>query len=464
MAIVIEVNGVDKSSLIDWTSVQLDRALTNQVDTLTFNLKRANSSGYSPALLDNILVMENGVTIFGGQVITLGEQYDGYVEYLTVTAKDYSFDMDRNLVVEIYQNMSVHDIIVSIATNVLPAGYTTTNVVCLTTISYIAFNYLYPSKCLQQLAQIANCDWYVDESKNIFFFAQGSKPAPFSVTDTSGTYVYGSLSITQDITNIRNSIIVRGGTYVGNSIVTEMKTADGQQLTFLQAYEYSSVSVKIGSTSQTVGVLNVDDPTLFQCMYDANNRAVIFATAPTANAVVSVGGYPILPVITKLTNSASVAEFGTFQFIITDTNIGSRQAARDRARAEITAWAEDVNDGSFDTRQAGLDTGQVISVQSTVRGISNTYIISRISSRLEKPDRFLHSVTLVTSQTYGIVEFMQRFIVDNAQQLPVNANEVLDFVTDLGDQMTFTDSIGAPTQSAPPYKWGTATWGFATWG
>lgn len=466
MSIIITVNGVDKSALIDWTSVQLDRAMTNQVDTLSFNVKRANSTGYSPALLDNIVVSENGKVIFGGQVITLGEQYDGFVEYLTVTAKDYSFDMDRNLVVDIYQNMSVQDIITAIATTVLPAGYTTTNVVCPTMISYIAFNYQYPSKCFQQLAQIANCDWYVDENKNIFFFSQGSKPAPFNITDTSGTYVYSSLSITQDITNIRNSIIVRGGTYTGDSTVTEMKTADGQQVVFLQAYSYdnASIFVKIGSTAQTVGIANIDDSSLFQCMYDQNNRSVVFATAPSSGAVASVGGFPILPVITKLVYSDSIKQFGEFQYIITDTTIGSKQAARDRARAEITAWASEINDGSFDTRQTGLDTGQVISIQSTVRGINNTYIISRISSVLEKPDRFLHSVTLVTSQTYGIVEFLQKFLLDNAQQVSINANEVLDFVTNLSDQMTFTDSISVGTPTSPPYVWDTALWGFSTWG
>lgn len=472
MSVVIEINSVDRSSTIDWTNVNLQRALTNQVDTLTFQLRRADSAGYKPAMLDDIKIIEDGNTIFGGQIIQLEQDYDGFVEYFQVTAKDYSFDMDRRLVIDVFQNMTIADIIESIKDNVLPAGYDTTNVVCPVVVSYVAFNYELPSKCFQQLADIANYDWYVDQDKKIFFFSQGSVAAPFNITDTSGNHVFSSLSINEDITSMRNSIIVRGGNYPANPR-TELKTADGNQTTFLQTYGYANIVVKVDGVTQTVGIANINDPTLFNCLYDFAQQSIIFpdASKPTVGQVVSVSGNPYLPLITKLIDSASYAEYGEFQYKIVDTTINSKGAARDRARAEISAWAQQINDGSFDTRTAGLDTGQKINIQSDIRGLNQDYIISRISSTLESPSRFLHSVTLVSSRTYGMVEFLQKLLIEKDKQIVIDPNEILEYITDLSDTFRFTDAIGTPTFTTGPYVWDTTPptetnggkWNFATW-
>lgn len=469
MSIEIKINGTDKSSEIDFESVKLNRSLTNQVDTFEFRIRRANSSGYKPTLEDEIEIIEDGTTIFGGLIIEMSEEIEAFLEYTYCVAKDYSFDMDRNLVVRVYQNESVENIIIDMVNNIFPAGYTTTNVVCPTIINYIAFNYEYPSKCLQQLAQLANCDWYVDNSKNLFFFTQGSNASPFNLTDINGKYVYNSLVINKNITNIRNSITVRGGVYAGNSF-TEHKTADGIQLTFTQAYAYTNIVVKVGGVTKTVGVDNVDDPALFDCLYNFTEKAVKFKTAtiPSIGADVSVTGNPSLPVITKLTDMSSTAQYGVFEFKIVDKTLNSKEAARDRARAEISAWAEQINDGNFDTRETGLATGQKIHIDSTNRGINQDYIISRIESRLDTPKRFIHSITLVTSQTYGMVEFLQKLLINQDKQIVINDNEILDFVDSFFDSMTFTDAIGTPTFTSGPYIWGVsggtdAVWNFATY-
>ncbi len=465
MSIVIKINGVDKSSEIDYKSLRLKRALTNQVDTCQFMTRRADSSGYKPALLDDIKITENGTYVFGGLITEMSESVDGKLEYVECTAKDYAFDMDRNLVLNVYENMSVNDIINDIKTNVLPSGYTTTNVSCPVVITYIAFNWEYPSKCLQQLAQITGYDWYVDESKNIYFFASGTKNAPFNLTDTNQKYNYASLEINKNITNIRNTIIVRGGTYQG-STTTELQVADGSQTTFKQAYSYSNIVVKVNGVTKTVGIDNIDNPASYDCLYNFQEKAVKFpdASKPTTGQIVSIAGNPALPVITKVTDTASTSLYGTFEFKIVDKSIGSKEAARDRARAEITAWAQEVNEGTFDTFETGLEVGQKINVQSTIRGISQDFIISRISSKMDTPSRFKHTVTLVTSQTYGIVEFLQKLLISNDKQIVVNADEYIDFVEAFYDSMTFTDSIGTPTKTSPPYVYGTGVWGYSTWG
>ncbi len=470
MSITVKINSVDKSSEIDWHSLQINRAITNQVDTAKFRVKRANSSGYKPTLNDTVEILDGSDIIFGGKIVDMSETIDGMVEYVDCNAKDFAFDMDKMLVVQRYENMTVNAIIGDIKSNYLDPADDISNVDCPLTIKYISFNYEYPSKCLQQLAQITNFDWYVDAEKNIFFFLKGAMTAPFSLDDTGGKYIYNSLRISKDIKNLRNSIIVRGGTYEGNTI-SEDHEADGDQITFFQAYKYTNIVVEVNGVGKTVGIDFIDDADDFDVLYNFNEKAIKFkdSNKPTAGQTVTVSGNPQIPVITKLTNSASIALYGEFQFKIIDKSIGSKDAARDRARAEITAWAQAINEGSFETHEAGLEVGQQISIQSTQRGINQTYIISRIASKLDTPDRLIHTVTLVTSQTYGMVEFLQKMMIDKDKEIVIASNEVLDSVLGLKDSLQTTDSIVSISGAVgKPYKWeptsGSSRWNFATWG
>lgn len=469
MSITIKINTVDKSSEIDWKSVSLTRALTNQIDTVKFRVKRANSSGYKPSLNDTVEILEGSTSIFGGQIVDMAEQVDGMVEYVDVSAKDFSFDMDKLLVVQVYEDMTVNAIIADIKSQYLDSAYDLTNVDCDITIGYIAFNYEYPSKCLQQLAQITNFDWYVDSEKKIFFFLKASSNAPFNLTDTNQKYIYNSLRISRDIKNLRNSIIVRGGTYIGNT-VTEDFEADGDQITFFQAYKYKNITVAVNGVSKTVGIDFIDDPASFDVLYNFNEKAIKFKTSnkPTAGQTVTITGDPQIPVVTKLINSASIAEFGEFQYKIIDKSIGSKESARDRARAEITAWAQEINEGTFITHETGLEVGQKINIQSTIRGIDTDYIISRIASTLDSYDRFKHVVTLVTSQTYGMVEFLQKLLIQKDKEIAISADEVLDSVIALADSVECTDAVTPVAYAGRPYKWeptaGVSKWNFATWG
>ena len=469
MSILVKINTVDKSSDIDWKTINLTRALTNQIDTFSFTLTRPDSSGYKPVLNDTVELIEDGTTLFGGIVVSTEESVEKKKEVVRIIAKDYSFDMDKRLVVQVYENMTVADIIEDIKDTVLPSGYDTANVVCDVEIKYIAFNYELPSKCFQQLAQIVDYDWYVNEDKEIFFFLKGSQTAPFELTDTNGNYIYDSLEISNDIKNIRNSIIVRGGTYEGNTYSEDIE-ADGDQTTFTFAYKYSNASLMVAGVSKTLGIDFLDDPTSFDALYNFQEKAVKFPSGskPTAGQIVKLTGNPHIPVVTKLTNSASVALYGEFQYKIVDKSIGSKEAARDRARAEIAAWAESVNEGSFATYTAGLKVGQKIHIQSTNRSIDNYYIISRITSKMHTPTSMIHSCQLVTSQTYGMVEFLQNLLMAKDKEIEIGQDEVLDSVLGIPDTITLTDEVTALTPTTGPYQWqpesGDARWNFSVWG
>lgn len=468
MTAIIKINGVDKSEFVTPESVNIQRAITSQVDTITFDITRSGGvagAGYKPSQLQSVEVIENGVTIFGGQIVQIDEEVDAdSVETFHISAKDYSYDMDRFLIIGTYENMTVDDIIDSINTNFLPAGYDISNVNCPIVIRYASFNYEITSSVFQQLAELTNSDWYVDENKKIFFFTKQATPAPFDLTDDNKKYYYNSLKIKNDLKSLRNSIIVRGGKYVGNA-TSEKQIADGTTTRFLQAYQYDSVFVKVNGASKTIGIDFIDDPATVDVLYNFQEKAVIFpdASKPADTDEVEVGGNPYIPVIVQVKNSASIAQFGEFQFKIIDSSINSRQGAVDRARMEMVQWAQEVSDGTFETNQSGLQVGQKINVLSVIRGINQNYIISRIATRLTNGKEFKHTVTLMTTQTYGMIEFLQKLLLNKAKKdFEINPNELIESIVSMDDEMTFTDTVTFLAPTTAPYYYGTAICGFST--
>lgn len=451
MSIVINIATVDRTSAIDTTSVQLNRALTSQIDTLSFSITRSDPGDYKPNLLDDIEVLEDGVSIFGGQIVDITSSVDKnpHIEVVQISCKDYSYDMDKKLVVATYSNMSVEDIVADINTNYL-TGYNVTNVMAPITIGFITFNYEYPSKCFQQLAQLINYDWYVDPSKNIYFFSKEGLSSPFNLTDTGGKYVNESLKIKNDVKSIRNSIFVRGGEYEGDAI-TETFVADGNQITFVTAYQYSNTTLTVNGVSKTIGIDFITDPTTVDVLYNYNEKAFKFpiASKPTAGQVVAITGNPKIPVIVKVKDPVSIGIYGEFQFKIVDKSISSKQGARDRAMAEIIAYANSVDDGSFKTIQPGLGVGQKINVQSDIRGINEDFIISKIASTVNTPSSFKHTVTLMTTKTFGMIEFLQSLLLNKDKEIVINKNEVVDEVEAAFETITVGEAFTSSKNHNP---------------
>lgn len=467
MSVTITIQGVDRTDNVEYSSFNLNRALSSQIDVLRFDVIRKGSAEYKPAVLDTVVVLEGATTIFGGQIVEIESIVaDGSdIEKFSCVAKDYSFDMDRSLVTSSYSSQTVNAIIADINTSFLPSGYDITNVNCAIVIDYIAFNYEQPSKCFQQLAQLTNYDWYVDHDKKIYFFSKTALTAPFDLTDDNGMYYFNTLKIKDDVSNIRNTITVRGGEYLG-ALDSETQIADGTALNYLQAYQYNTVFVEVNGVAKTVGIDFVDDPALFDCLYNFQEKTVRFkaGTLPTAGHTVEVGGYPYIPVIVKVQDNASIALYGKFEFKIVDKSIDSRAGAIARAEAEFTQWGYSITDGYFETKEAGLEVGQVINVQSTIRGLNTDYVISRINDKLApNGTEFLHSVTLMTTQTFGMIEFLQKLLMDKDKEIKINEGEVLNSIYSFSDTATLSDGISTPAVTSPPYLWDSFTWNYFTW-
>jgi hypothetical protein len=434
----ITINGTDQTGKVILRTFRIEQVLTQEADTARFSLLSPDTI---PVLLQEVIILDAlSARIFAGVVINIVTKYDGLQAVYEITCKDYSELMDGKYVVENYTSQTVSYILNDILTKYLPAGFTV-NCAVTQTISYIKFNYEKPSQCFKKLAELVLGDWYVDYNKVVRFVSKSTTSAPFGVTDANNKVTKSSLQIRQDASQIKNTVYVRGGEYLGSSY-TETFSADGQQTTFPLAYQYSGLTVTVAGVSKTVGIDNITDPATVDCLYNFTEKAVKFPSAskPTVGQAVAVSGLPYIPVYVKAEESASVNKYGVKEFKIVDSNIKSKQGAIDRAKAEIQSYNESLNDGSFSSYETGLRAGQQINIASTILGITDDFVINRLTIVAESASLLRYDAQLTTMENFTLVQLLQQ-LLDLTQLGEDKTDEVLEKLYNIYETATIEEAI-----------------------
>jgi len=200
-----------------------------------------------------------------------------------------------------------------------------------------------------------------------------------------------------------------------------------------------------------VGQEPVNNPDAYDILWNNESRLIRFRTSkiPTAASEIKVGGRPFLPVIAKVRDYSAIlatqsAEGGSgeHQSIIFDKSIKTKEGARERARAELYAYARSMVEGEFQTYTDGFVAGQKVRVNSTLLGIDEYYIVNKVSTKMWTPSEPVYSVSFVTSKTMGIIEVLQ-YLLTKDKLGEKRDNEIEDLVESAEDTMTLVDTITA---------------------
>lgn len=494
----VKINGHDRSKYVDWRSLVVSTILTQQVDTANFDIKYFGSRDFVPTEGQDVKIYVDSTVLFAGVIATIEIKVEASMTRVySVQCVDYTRLLDHKLVIDTYSSQTGAAIIQDIISTYCP-GFTSTNVVCPLTVNYIAFNYEQPSQCIKQICELFNYDWYIDENKDVHVFAKEAIAAPYDIEDDTGTYIKDTLVIRRDPTKLRNSIIVRGGEYIASTI-TSIIAADGQQTFVPTQYRLSDIHVTLSGDPQSVGVDNLDNPNDYDCLYNFNEKIVKWKTAdkPTAGSEIKISGRPYLPVIVKVNDFSSIAQVaavettttvsytssGTYEQKIIDKSIKSKEGARDRATAELYAYAQTLSEGEFRTETPGFRVGQRIRVNSTILGVDDYFVINKVSGRMWTKDRMVYDVSLVTTRTIDFIDFLQKLLTSKDKEIEIAQNEVIDEIEGVFEEVTIGESVSQQvhqtnddtvtigelietTLTSVYGKWGpgyNATWNFKQW-
>lgn len=468
--ITVTIGGIDRTNAIK--SLSISDAINNQVDTCEFEVEKTIADTYVPALNDEVIITRDGTRIFGGVITTMTDELvgDTTLRY-DITVIDYTFFLNRRLVTERYEGQTIEAIIADLLTKYAP-DFTSTNTVADIEVASIAFNRITLSECLRKLADLVNFNWYVDYFKDVHFFASAGENAPFTVQD--GTYIRDSLSITKDITQLRNRVIVQGGD-LPTASRTVKYAGNGETATFATQFKFATLpTVLVNGVAQTVGVEYLNEDASFDCMWDFNQKYVRFTAgnippAPTSPAVtnIDITGQPLAPIIVNIPSTASIAAFGEYQFAITDENLLSEEQAIERALAELRAYSASLQEGSFDTYTPGLRSGQVVRIVDPLRALDETFIIQKVRYRFLSTDATydgVWSVTVATTKLIGIITVLQKLLLKENLTVDeqVTLLTLIDVTNEVPDPFSASDTMGTVTTQTGPYRYGTAVCGFST--
>ena len=459
MSFTVTINSVDRTSSIKKGSFSKRDVLNQQVDTCAFEVRKYGTKTYVPEVGHEVVVTRDSTTIFGGIILRITERIDSNPKVLLyrVECVDYSQYLKRQLVTERYENETVANIIDDLVANYTAAGdsITTNNVSASIEVESFSFNRLTVAECLEKLANSLSYVWYVDYDKDIHFYPKNTETAPFSLSDSSENYIFNSLQIIEDLSQIRNSVLVQGGEAVSDSSRTETFDGDGTKSTFALANKFDSKpTVEVGGVGQTVGTEYLDDDASFDCMWNFNEKYIRFTAgnipASGTNNIEVTGTY-LFPIVVKVPAPASIADYGTYEFAITDRSIRSTDEAIERALAELRSYQAEFYEGQFRTYNDGLRSGQVLTIDSMQRGKTITVLIQSVEARMRDPlgTTLEYTVRFATLKSIGIIEYLQAQLRD--REIIEDDSDTLTNYYSFAETAAASDGTPAMTKTTAPY-------------
>jgi len=367
MNVKVYINGTEKEN-VHWRTFQITDKIDSQVNELNFSL--VVESGSVPSVADDVEVYNGATKIFAGEVLDVSREMDGLKELAKIIAVDYTHNLGRSLIVERFSNKTVNYIIDYLA-NKYHSEFTSLSD-CTIEVERVTFDNISVKEAIQELAELTNYRWYVDYDKNIKFFAQHEENAPFNLTDDNGKYIFRSLVLMNDGSQIRNSVKIRGGEFVGEERTEKIDT-DGTKDIFSLANKFSEKPVvTVNSVAQDVGVEFLDEEEDFDCFWNFNEKYIRFSTAPAAGSnAIEVTGTPLIPIIVQKTDSSSIKDYGLRQFFKWKKDLRSQQEVALYADSQLDAYKTSITEGGFETYEDGLVSGQKIELASNHRNIGS---------------------------------------------------------------------------------------------
>ena len=474
----------DITGAVDMETVQGTITLTKQVGTFQFDLKvtPANSSTI-PVPGDQIDVWVNGTSttggfhLFGGTVTEVETTIDGGIlQTYTVYCTDWSWQLSKKLVVQNFANVDPGQIVLDLMATYSDGSFTTSGVnMAGFPIQKIKFDYVPLNKAIQQLCNLIGWDWNVDPAKGLHFFLTSTAPAPFNLDDTSGNQEWPSLDVDINLTNMKNSVFVKGGTYykIYNSSTTPDKyTTVAGQLVYSIAYPYDlsnqygfgPMIVSLGGVNQTISSdVPGAEPAGYQVYYNDNGRFIRFASDPGGGQALVVYGTAKVPIVAHAQDSKGIATYGEIQDVISDTSIGTLQQAQMRAKADILQYGHAVYTVKFNTLKTGLYPGQIITLNSTILNVNVSLTIKQITVANYSPSGFLYQVEAYGSDQVNFIDIMSVLLQQQNQNTQTSPDSILEAYLVISEALALSDTLHQPVGTKGPYKWGTMKWGYSKW-
>lgn len=354
------IAGVDRWPDLERNTLQIDQALTYQIDTCSFRVFCEQ-----PAEGDEVIIEDDALgRLFAGIIakVDLAETYPDKPERFNVwkvDCDDYTALLDRRLVVETYENLPADEIFRDIVAKYCP-GFTVQGVQSgAPTVESTGaeFEYKRPSECFKWLCDYVGWHWQPDYYKDLRFFSAESltEPAPL-ILKRGGEFRFSRHSI--DTQGLRNRVYIRGGTMLSDPQTVKWR-ADGVARQWVLPWGPHEVSLTVDENPMTVGVENLHEEEDFDFMMSYSEKYLRCSSAtPTPTdgvtmAMVAKQDIAVIAMVEDYASQAAIAKAqggdGIYEHVIDDDSLGTIPAVEAAGLADLRLHANPRVNGEFET-------------------------------------------------------------------------------------------------------------------
>lgn len=341
-----------------------------------------------------------GTPIFGGYVSSMDDATESLSPKTIITAVDYWAHLDRIQVFELYTGRSDTYMIKDLLTKYAPWIDQTLLPV---TDQYVWTKF--PAKgslreVIQKMVDTVGWHVWVDATKHIHYVSPTSaSTAPFGLSDDAdsvATQGYNLTKYTVDDSSIINRVYFYGGKNTSPDFDQDLSVqANGTNTTFSLLYFphdagdgkvhviKNGVELAVGSPFDTSasGKLKSQGGTS-DVLLNRDSEVLQFDVAPAKTDTLICRYRYQTPLVVVLSSTTSFNYFGEwFDGKITDTNTFDPNIAMQRCRVLLSQQSFGLTTLSLTTWSAGLQAGQLVRVTNSIRGIDDTFLIQKVTTK-----------------------------------------------------------------------------------
>lgn len=421
-----------------------------------------------------IITDATGLIIFGGYATKYNDSTTKQLglskqPFTEVAGIDYSTSLQRTMVNETFSSISDSAILRFLFQKYAPW----------VNLQYLPSTtaYLFPVKrfrnvsleqAMQAVAGITGYLIYVDYQKNLRYVAPAvASSAPFSISDNPNFINSFPGAVTDfqvDDTSAINRVTFYGGTKLSNPFTQDISPfANGNNKTFPLAYSPSSLAgggylLTVNGVNQAVYVSTSAAPFgqfksqggSADALVDTSNKTVTFDVAPASGATVLFTYRYSFPLALRMTDENSHKFFGVYMDgYIQDGSTIDVFTAIQRAKVVLAQHSFGLTTLKIDAYHGSAQSGQIMQVVNTVRGINASYLIQNVEIEPYGGGNFVYHLTL-GAWNWNIIDWMLKVGTLNAFSDPTQ-DEGVDTVDLQSLLSNFTLSTALKAAPKPAY-------------
>ncbi|MBO8169959.1 MAG: hypothetical protein H0Z35_12365 [Thermoanaerobacteraceae bacterium] len=465
MPLTVKIGGVDVTEAVRRDEFNIQDAI-NERSHLTLKLE---SSISRPKVGEKVEVYDGEIKIFGGEVDEPETiELDGGEKEYDVPVVDNHAITDRRIVAEVYENQTAGFIFTDIISKYLAAeGITAGNIQDGPTITKAVFNYVPVSQCFDELSELTGFQWVINADKSADFFNRTTFVAPISIDENSNIR---NVRIRRSRADYRNRQYIRAGKDVSDPR-TESFKGDGATRTFTVALPIAKApTITVNGVEQSVGIGQVESGKQWywnegeKTFYQDYNEPVLTSTDTVE--ITYQGYFPIMVVADEESAQAERKSIeggtGIYESVEEAANINSGDAAMEYAMGKLRRYAKISEILTFNTFEAGLKPGQLLSVNLPSYGLSGEFLISRVT--ITDPGRadgaLNYYVEALSGEAVGSWTSFFKKIIQQGKTFVIRENEVLIRLVQFRDRVMCGDSMTV-SSATPESRMGYAIIGFS---